>query len=218
MRLTPEENHFLTDPESWQYGPTYDLTWRFQPGVPTEAVLERLLSLPGVKPWQLRDDERTLLIVQQPQLLAWPLGLLYYTWPRHPEHTSDIHHRLVLYPRQFEHICGTYPHFYLPEAFRRAETVGLHALLLWLVERLHRTWPVLGACLSDETYGAQLVPGHLLLLKDTVAYLGLYGKRPRDDQDEAWQLFPLEQLPALIATLGEASSASTSAEDDPPAR
>lgn len=215
MHLTNEEHHFLTDPESWQYGPTYDLTWRFQPGVPTEAVLEQLLSLPGVKPWRLRDDERTLLIVQQPDLLAWPLGLLYYTWQQRSENSTEMHHCLVLYPRQFEQICGTYPHFYQSEAFRRVETVGLHGVFLWLVEKLHRTWPMLGACLNDETYGAQLVRGHLLLLKDTAAYLGLHGEQPIDDLDGAWQAFPLEQLLALITTLVQGLSTPRSVQDDP---
>jgi len=181
MQLTNDERNFLTDPENWQYGPSYDLTMQFDSGVTSETILERLLSLPGVIPWQVPDKDGTLLIVHCANLLNHPVGMMYYTWTLQQQHISEVHHCLVLYPRQFIQICGSYPHFYLPEEFRRAETVRLHAVLLWLVDMLNQAFPLCGACLSDGTYGAQFAPGQFLLLKDTATYLGVQGECLTDD-------------------------------------
>ncbi|GGO29892.1 hypothetical protein [Deinococcus humi] len=202
MLLSQEEISFFKDPESWQYGPTYDLVFQFDGEVKQEAVFSLMLKHFGAERWVLKSDSRSLLVVNKPEIVSQPLGFLYYSYSGAiTEGAGDKTHHLVMYPRQFEKLCGGFPHFWGKPPLRKLESLELHRLYFLIIGLLDKSLGLRSACLCDETHGTYLKPGCLLLLTETAEFLGLTGDRDDQDFDDTWRSFAIEGAESLISPL-----------------
>lgn len=195
MLLSHEEELFFKDFESWQYGPTYDLVFQFNSAVEQGEVFNFLLQENGISQWEFENDRRMRLIFKKPEFLSQAVGLLYFSVGRQNSGPNiEDRHYLVMYPHQFERLCGSDPYIWGDTKPEKRELAGLYRLYFKILKLLDLRFGLKGAYVSDETYGNIISPGSFIMLTAAAEIIELTGTMDDQDPHDTWRLFPLSEV------------------------
>jgi hypothetical protein len=175
MELKPEDIQFLSNDESWMYGPTYDLELVIASDS-AQVCKDAVSSFPSMIAWaDRRNTTRSIVCTSDIN----PFGLFHYCRESGQSLTT---YRLVIYPQQMLYACGQ-------EIWEQPKTAKnilalqhLHAVLLELTRWVNAHVRVVFASVFDETYSplSDLSEDHFWVQADVAAAIGWSGRKIGD--------------------------------------